>query len=138
MPYRRARFWKGVAVLAAIPPVLGLLVPPLRAGPVFLALMQLGAGTLIAVGVGATVVRFRVPGGYPGPATRGQAERLYRSQLRVGAVMSVVLLGVLGAGVWVPRLSALRRGAWLLLPMVFIAPVLHLRDRSARAVRRRS
>lgn len=114
-----------LAVIAA-----GVLVPGLRSDPRFLALMHLSLGALIALAVGKTVAGFARPSTYPVPVTAGRAAHIYRSQKRVGFVLSVLLAILLGYGVASGRFA--RMGGWLLLPVVFIAPVLHLRDARRR------
>jgi len=119
--------WRIAALIATGPPVLVTLVPAARSEPFFLALAQLGIGTLVALGVGSTVTRFANPSTWPGRVSADHARRVYRSQKRVGFVLSLLLAALLAWGAVDGRFTAM--GGWLLLPVVFIAPLLHARDR---------
>jgi len=119
--------WRIAALIATVPPLVVTLFPGARSEPGWLALSQLGIGTLVALGVGSTVTRFGDPSTYPRRVSADHARRVYRSQKRVGFVLSALLAVLLAWGAATGRFAAM--GGWLLLPIAFIAPVLHARDR---------
>ena len=136
----RAFSWKSLALIAAVPAVVGVVLPSLAELPAFRAIRQLGFGVLMAVAVGATVAGMAEPAGYAtrnkdGESRRQQAARVYRSQKRVGLVMSaLVFIPLLAFAAWTRRFEAM--GGWFFVPIALISPVLYARDaqRAGRAV----